>query len=152
MGDRLEPGLRYNTPEPKFVQTPSLSDETKNNHETLKSLASLPILMLFHSGGDNAVLGVAPASTTSWDLGPRLHVRFGVSGTLNSMKQQQQRLPLHFSVSRLGLASFKAIESNDCPEIPDRGETSEMLGFPSGQKNGGIYIIDIEMKGREREK
>jgi hypothetical protein len=106
MGDRLQPGLRYNTPESKFVQTPSLSDETKNrgppfrrcgyvwtlscdfalhNNETLKRLASLPILMLYHSGGDSVVLGIAPASPTSWDLGPRLHIRFGVGGTLNSM-------------------------------------------------------------------
>ena len=26
---------------------------------------------------------------SSWDLGPRLHIRFGVGGTLNFMKQQQ---------------------------------------------------------------
>ena len=31
--------------------------------------------------GDSVVLGIAPASPTSWDLGPRL----GVDGTLNSM-------------------------------------------------------------------
>ena len=111
MGDRLEPGFRYNTPETKFVQTPSLSDETKNrgpsfrrcgyvwtlscdfalhmNNETLKWLASLPILMLYHSGGDSVVLGIAPASPTSWELGPvSIYIRFGVGGTLNSMKQK----------------------------------------------------------------
>ena len=29
-------------------------------------------------------------------------------------------------------------ESNDSPEIPDMGETSEELGLPSGQSNGRI--------------
>ena len=43
-------------------------------------------LMLYHSGGDSVVLGIVPASPTSWDLGPRHHIRFGVGGTLNSMK------------------------------------------------------------------
>ena len=43
---------------------------------------------IYHSGGDSVVLGIAPASPTSWDLGPRLRIRFGVGGTLNSMKQR----------------------------------------------------------------
>ena len=30
----------------------------------------------------------------------------------------------------------RKVESNDSPEIPDRGETSEETGLPSGQKNG----------------
>ena len=40
--------------------------------------------MQYHSGG--VVLGIAPASPTSWDLGP---LRFGVGGTLNSMKEEE---------------------------------------------------------------
>ena len=48
--------------------------------------------MQYHSGGDSVVLGIAPASPTSWDLGPRLHnIRFGVGGTLNSMKDEKER-------------------------------------------------------------
>ena len=31
-------------------------------------------LNIYNSGGDNVVLGIAPASPTSWDLGPRLHI------------------------------------------------------------------------------
>ena len=42
--------------------------------ETLKCLPSLPILMQHHSGGDSIMLGIAPASPTSWDLGPHLHI------------------------------------------------------------------------------
>ena len=38
--------------------------------------------MLYHSGGDSVVLGIAPASSTSWDIGPRRHIRFGVGRTL----------------------------------------------------------------------
>ena len=49
------------------------------------------LLLLDHSGGDSVVLDIAPASPTSWDLGPRLHIRFGVGGTLNSMKQHKRR-------------------------------------------------------------
>ena len=30
------------------------------------------------------------------------------------------------------------MESNDSPEIPDREETSEEPGLPSGQKNGRV--------------
>ena len=30
----------------------------------------------------------------------------------------------------------RKIESNDCAEIPDRGETSEESGLPSDQKKG----------------
>ena len=33
----------------------------------------------------------------------------------------------------------KKMESNDSPEIPDRRETTEEPGFPSGQKQGGVY-------------
>ena len=29
------------------------------------------------------------------------------------------------------------MESNDSPEIPDRGETSDIPGLPSGGKNNG---------------
>ena len=29
-------------------------------------------------------------------------------------------------------------ESNDSPEIPDRGETSEEPGLPLGQRNGRL--------------
>ena len=29
----------------------------------------------------------------------------------------------------------RKLESNDSPEIPDRGETAEEPGLPSGQKN-----------------
>ena len=29
--------------------------------------------MQYHSGGDSEVLGIAPASPHSWDLGPRLY-------------------------------------------------------------------------------
>ena len=45
---------------------------------------------------------------TSWDLGPRLHICFGVGGMLNSMKESS-------------------------PEIPDRGETSEIPRPPFGR-------------------
>ena len=48
-------------------------DFALHNNETLKGLTSLPILMQYHSGGDSVVLSIAPASPTSWDLGPRLH-------------------------------------------------------------------------------
>ena len=32
----------------------------------------------------------------------------------------------------------RKMESNDSPDIPDRGETPEEPGFPSGQKNGRV--------------
>ena len=32
----------------------------------------------------------------------------------------------------------RKIESNDSPEIPDREETSEEPGLPSGQRNGRV--------------
>ena len=32
----------------------------------------------------------------------------------------------------------RKVESNDSPEIPDREETSEEPGLPSGQKNGRV--------------
>ena len=32
----------------------------------------------------------------------------------------------------------RKMESNDNPEIPDRGETSEDPGLPSGQNNGEL--------------
>ena len=35
------------------------------------------------------MLGIAPASPPSWDLCPRLHIRFGVGGTLNSKSPRQ---------------------------------------------------------------
>ena len=64
-------------------------DFALHDNETLKCLPSLPILMQYHSGGDSVVLGIAPASPTSWDLGPRLHIRFGVGGMLNSKKKKE---------------------------------------------------------------
>ena len=32
----------------------------------------------------------------------------------------------------------RQMESNDSPEIPDKQETSEETGLPSGQKNGRV--------------
>ena len=32
----------------------------------------------------------------------------------------------------------RKMKSNDSPEIPDRGETSEESGIPLGQTNGGV--------------
>ena len=32
----------------------------------------------------------------------------------------------------------RKMESNDSPDIPDRGKTSEVPGLPSGQKNGSL--------------
>ena len=32
----------------------------------------------------------------------------------------------------------RKMESNDSPELPDKGETSEEPGLPSGQKNGRV--------------
>ena len=49
--------------------------------------------MQYHSGDDSVALGIAPASPASWDLGPRLHIRFGVGGTLNSKSQVHAMSP-----------------------------------------------------------
>ena len=32
---------------------------------------------IYHSCGDSVMLGIAPASPTSWDLGPRLYHESG---------------------------------------------------------------------------
>ena len=34
----------------------------------------------------------------------------------------------------------RMMESNDSPEIPARGETSEEPGLPSGKKNGRVFL------------
>ena len=35
------------------------------------------------------------------------------------------------------------MESNDSPEIPDRGETSNIPGLPSGVSNAGEKLITV---------
>ena len=42
------------------------------------------------------------------------------------------------------------MESNDSPEIPDRGETSDILGLPSGGQRE--READSDMTNRERER
>ena len=34
----------------------------------------------------------------------------------------------------------RKVESNDSPEIPDRGETSDIPGLPSGAVRGKIFV------------
>ena len=50
------------------------------------------------------MLGIAPASPTSWDLGPRLHLRVGVGGTLNFMKESRRNSYGHHGSKRHELA------------------------------------------------
>ena len=54
---------------------------------------SVPVFMTEVAQVGRVVLGIAPASPTSWDLGPRLHIyiRFGVGGTLNSKKKEKRK-------------------------------------------------------------
>ena len=57
--------------------------------------------MLYYSGGDSVVLGIASASPTSGDLGPRLHkiIRFGVGGTLKLHETTTPKCPPASTVS-----------------------------------------------------
>ena len=37
------------------------------------------------------------------------------------------------------------VESNDCPEIPDRGETSDIPGLPYGREGKQLLTKQIPM-------
>ena len=40
----------------------------------------------------------------------------------------------------------RKMESNDSPEIPDRGETSETPGLPSGPPKNQVGVVGIILK------
>ena len=63
------------------------------------------------------MLGIAPASPTSWDLGPiSIYIRFGVGGTLNSMKERETKQKMKkknaYKCTLLGLGSVLTVPAD----------------------------------------
>ena len=68
-----------------------------------------------------------PVQRNFWKVGRRLDQK---------QKQGEDRMSDRTRQNNKG--ADRKMESNDCPEIPDSGETSEELGLASGQKNGRV--------------
>ena len=65
-------------------------------------------------------------------------VHFWKVGRRLGQKQKQGEDRMSNRTRQNNKGADRKMESNDSPEIPDRGETSKEPGLPSSQKNGRV--------------